>query len=166
DASTPYVEKQLIGTDPDNDPITYELIADETGTGYEFAYVNPASGMLYVTLAADFQGTIVLPYHVTDGHLFSTAADVTIEVHASIPARNTGLNPADPRDYAGYPRGFYDGALLGAPGAEPTLPSAVDLSKDFPLPGDQGNQYSCVAWSTGYALKSYQERVEIGWSLQ
>src|SRR5262245_10385046 len=28
DASTPYVEKQLIGSDPDNDTITYELIGD------------------------------------------------------------------------------------------------------------------------------------------
>src|SRR5262249_16794768 len=27
-------------------------------------------------------------------------------------------------------------------------------------------QSSCVAWATAYAIKSYQERVEIGWSLQ
>src|SRR5262245_43327066 len=32
--SAPYVEKQLIGTDPDNDTISYDLIANETGTGY------------------------------------------------------------------------------------------------------------------------------------
>src|SRR6185295_9835939 len=64
------------------------------------------------------------------------------------------------------PRGFYDGTLLGAPGANPTLPSSVDLSKDFPRPGDQGQQQSCVGWALGYAIKSYQERVELGWSLE
>ena len=166
DTSTPYVEKQLIGSDPDNDTITYELIADDTGTGYEFAYLNPESGMLYLTLSPDFQGTIILPYHVTDGKLFSDTANATIEVQPNIPSRNTGLNGVDPKEYAGFPRGFYDGARLGAPGADSTLPSSVDLSKDFPLPGDQGLQGSCVGWATAYALKSYQERVEIGWSLE
>lgn len=166
DSATAYVEKQLIGSDPDNDTITYELIGDDTGTGYDFAYVNPESGLLYLTLTAGFQGTIVVPYHVTDGRLFSNTATATIGVQTNNESRNTGLNGVDPRDYAGYPRGFYDGARLGAPGAAPTLPSSVDLSKDFPRPGDQGKQNSCVGWSTAYAVKSYQERVEIGWSLE
>ena len=166
DTATPYLEKQLIGSDPDNDTITYELIAGDTGTGYEFAYVNPESGMLYLTLSADFQGTIMLPYHVTDGRLFSNTANATIQVQTDIPSNTTGLKAVDPKEYAGFPRGFYDGARLGAPGADPALPSAVDLSKDFPLPGNQGHQSSCVGWATAYALKSYQERVEIGWSLE
>jgi len=166
DASTSYVEKQLIGSDPDGDTLTYELTADPEGTGYEFAYVNPESGVLYLTLSADFQGTIVLPYRVTDGRLFSNAANATVEVQAQMPSQNTGLNGVDPKQYASYPRGFYNGDVLGAPGVDPTLPSSVDLSKDFPLPGNQGNQYSCVGWATAYAIKSYQERVEIGWSLE
>jgi hypothetical protein len=166
DGSTPYVQKQLIGSDPDNDTITYELIAGEAGTGYSFAYVNPESGLLYVTLAADFQGTIVLPYRVTDGKLFSTAANTTLEVESASPERNTGLQPIDPKEYAGHPRGFFNGTVLGAPGNEPTLPSSVDLSNDFPLPGDQGDQNSCVGWALGYAIKTYQERVEHGWSLE
>ena len=37
---------------------------------------------------------------------------------------------------------------------------------DFPLPGDQGRQNSCVGWALGYAIKTYQERVEHGWSLE
>lgn len=166
DLSTPYVEKQLIGSDPDNDTITFELIADEPGSGYEFAYVNPESGMLYLTVSPDFQGTITLPYHVTDGRLFSNTANASIQVQAYTPSKSTGLNVADPKEYASYPRGFYDGDRLGAPGADPTLPSSVDLSKDFPRPGDQGIQSSCVGWATGYALKSYQERVEFRWSLE
>lgn len=166
DTSTPYVEKQLIGHDPDHDTITYELIADDTGTGYSFAYVNPESGVLYLSLAPEFHGSIVLPYHVTDGKLFSNTANATIQVQAISPSNHTGSKEVDPKVYASYPRGYYGGKLLGAPGANPTLPSSVDLSKDFPIPGDQGQQSSCVGWATAYALKTYQERVEIGWSLE
>lgn len=46
------------------------------------------------------------------------------------------------------PKGFY----------EP--PEKWDLSKNFPVPGNQGKQGSCVSWTLGYALKSYQERIE------
>ena len=51
--------------------------------------------------------------------------------------------------------------------AEPvgTLPLSVDLSADVPLPGNQGSQGSCVAWTVAYALKSYHERMERGWVL-
>ncbi len=165
-AATPYAEKQLIGSDPDNDTITYELIADEAGTGYSFAYLNPESGVLYITLAAGFQGTLTLPYRVTDGKVFSNAANATIEVGSVTPSGQGGLQDIHPRDYASYPRGFYNGELLGAPGLPPALPSSVDLSKDFPLPGDQGSQSSCVGWALGYAIRTYQERVELGWSLE
>ncbi len=44
------------------------------------------------------------------------------------------------------------------------LPSRVDLSPNFPPVGSQGRQGSCVAWTTAYAIKSYQERVERKWS--
>jgi hypothetical protein len=166
ETAAPYVEQQLIGTDPDSDTITYELAAEETGTGYEFAFVNGESGVLYLTLAPDFTGTIVLPYRVTDGQLFSNTANVTLQVQAATQTDRTGNGDLDAKTYASYPRGYYDGELLGHPGEQPTLPSDVDLSKDFPRPGNQGQQSSCVGWATAYALKSYQERVEIGWSLE
>jgi len=166
DPSAPYVEKQLIAHDPDNDTVTYELVAAEEGTGYEFAYVNPDSGTLYLTLAAGFEGTIILPYRVTDGKVFSNIAAATILVQTDLESTNTGANSVEPSEYASFPRGFYDGGKLGAPGADPTLPTSVDLSKDFPRPGKQGRLSSCVGWATAYALKSYQERVEIGWSLE
>jgi Papain family cysteine protease/Bacterial Ig domain/CARDB len=166
DTATPYVQKQLIGSDPDNDTITYELVADDTGTGYSFAYVNPDSGILYLTLAPDFQGTIALQYRVTDGKLFSQPAHATLEVQTTPTSRKAGLQDVDPQTYASFPRGFYNGTVLGAPGSDPMLPSAVDLSDDYPLPGNQGQQNSCVGWSLGYAIKTYQERVEHGWSLE
>lgn len=37
------------------------------------------------------------------------------------------------------------------------LPASIDLSAGFPPPGDQGDQGSCVAWSVGYALRSYYD---------
>lgn len=35
------------------------------------------------------------------------------------------------------------------------LPSSIDLSAQMPPVGNQGRQNSCVAWATGYAIKSY-----------
>jgi C1A family cysteine protease len=35
------------------------------------------------------------------------------------------------------------------------LPSKYDLSADLPPPGNQGDQSSCVAWSVGYAARTY-----------
>lgn len=43
------------------------------------------------------------------------------------------------------------------------LPSVVDLSKNFPTPGNQGQQGSCVAWAVAYAAKTYQEQLKRNW---
>ncbi|EQA71648.1 C1 family peptidase [Leptospira noguchii] len=40
------------------------------------------------------------------------------------------------------------------------LASKVDLSSSMPPVGNQGEQGSCVAWSTAYATKSFQEYIE------
>ncbi|TGK20454.1 C1 family peptidase [Leptospira stimsonii] len=40
------------------------------------------------------------------------------------------------------------------------LSSKVDLSDSMPPVGNQGEQGSCVAWSTAYATKSFQEYIE------
>ncbi|XDD52446.1 C1 family peptidase [Leptospira sp. WS92.C1] len=50
------------------------------------------------------------------------------------------------------------------------LASSLDLSSSMPPVGNQGEQGSCVAWSTAYATKSFQEYMERknskNWSLQ
>lgn len=38
------------------------------------------------------------------------------------------------------------------------LPASVDLSSRFPKAGYQGQQGSCTAWATAYAVRSYYER--------
>ncbi len=44
------------------------------------------------------------------------------------------------------------------------LPEEVDLSGKFPTPGDQGQQSSCTAWATGYAMRSYYEGKRRNWN--
>lgn len=41
----------------------------------------------------------------------------------------------------------------------------VDLSEEMPKPQDQGEQFSCVAWATAYAARSYYEYNKSNWKL-
>jgi len=43
------------------------------------------------------------------------------------------------------------------------LPASVDLSSNMPPIRSQGQQGSCVAWTVGYYLKSYQEKIQHGY---
>ncbi|BBL76677.1 CARDB domain-containing protein [Methylomagnum ishizawai] len=165
DPALPYLQVQLSGSDPDNDTLSYELTAPAQGTGYTSAYVDSKSGLLYVAFAAGFQGTLALSYRVSDGRLFSPEAEVQIQVQPDNGDKGTGGQTIDGKTYSGYGRSQLSGDLLGSAGAAPTEPPSVDLSPSFPVPGDQGQQGSCVAWAVAYALKSYQEEVELGWSL-
>lgn len=45
------------------------------------------------------------------------------------------------------------------------LPPTVDLTSQFPAPGNQGRQGSCVSWAVGYAYKTFQEGIEHGWDI-
>ena len=64
----------------------------------------------------------------------------------------TGLLFMRPDELAKIPPAF-------TPFSGAELPRRVDLSADFPPPGNQGQQSSCVAWATAYALRSYQAHV-------
>ncbi len=164
-SSVPYIEQQLIGSDPDGDIITYELISPPNGIGYSSAYVNPQKGVLYITNKPSGNDTFTLSYHVTDGKVFSDPASVTITVtYLSEDHKETGVEEVDPKNYATFPSSSLNSDLLGGD-SPPSQPTSVDLSPNFPTPGDQGQQGSCVGWATAYALKTYQERIEEGWSL-
>jgi hypothetical protein len=52
--------------------------------------------------------------------------------------------------------------LASTPFGGDELPAAVDMSDKMPPVGNQGTQQSCVAWAIAYALKSYQEKLELG----
>ncbi len=42
-----------------------------------------------------------------------------------------------------------------------TLPAAVDLSAKMPSVGDQGQEGSCVAWASAYAMRGYEARQDV-----
>jgi hypothetical protein len=52
--------------------------------------------------------------------------------------------------------------LASTPFGGTELPESIDLSEGMPEAGNQGGQQSCVAWAVAYALKSYQEKMELG----
>jgi len=167
DSASPNIEIVLFANDADGDTLQYELLAAGSGVGYTLAYLDSSEPILYVTLESNFNGTIKLPYRVTDGYLFSKTVDVTLQVANDITNTefSTGLIFDDRKDYANLPTAQFNSDLFGSPYNAPVLPSSIDLSSNFPIPGDQGQQNSCVGWATAYALKSYQERLEMGWLL-
>lgn len=166
DSSVPYFTKQLSATDPDNDILTYELISPNSGPGYSAAYVHPVSGMLYITHEPNGNETFSISYRVTDGQLFSDPATVSVQVnYLSEDEKSIGRNDVDAETYSNFRLSYLSSDLMGVLGDQPTQPTSMDLSSNFPNPGDQGNQNSCVGWATAYALKSYQEKVETGWAL-
>ena len=61
----------------------------------------------------------------------------------------------------------FDGSIRGATAkaGKAEIPKSVDLAPNFPAPGFQGEQNSCVAWASAYAAKSYQENVERRWGV-
>lgn len=70
-------------------------------------------------------------------------------------AQRLGANFGDPEEYRDIP--------LAVQKDRGVLPERIDLSSDFPRPGDQGNQSSCVGWAVAYALKGYLEKKERAW---
>lgn len=166
DSTVPYIVQQLSAHDSDNDTIVYELVSPSTGTGYSAAYINPSSGTLYLTHVPAGNNSFSVSFRVTDGRLFSDPANILVQVnYLSDDNKETGQNDVLAEDYSKFSLSTLNSTLLGNVGEEPTTPKSIDLSANFPNPGDQGNQSSCVGWATAYALKSYQEKVEMGWAL-
>jgi hypothetical protein len=164
DLTSPYVNIKLIGTDPDNDTLSFVLDASTEGPGYEQAFIDPDSGTLYATLKSDGTDAVILPYKASDGSLYSEVAEVTITI-GETENQERGANDIPPEDYGRLELAFFDGERFGSPvGDSTTLPESIDLSGNFPTPGSQGRQGSCVGWATAYALKSYHEKIEEQWS--
>lgn len=67
-----------------------------------------------------------------------------------------GLRFADPADVARLP--VIRHTLSTVP-----LPAIVDLSAKMPAVGDQGQEGSCVAWASAYAMRGYEARMDV-WS--
>lgn len=164
DGSTPYVSAQLEGSDPDGDTLSWNLDSERSGPGYDLAFVDAETGEIYITLADESVSSISLQYRVTDGQFYSDPAFLTLQIDSLEPGA-TGLGEVSTEDYNNVDLGYFDGDLFGSDRESNVLPERIDLSGNFPTPGDQGRQGSCVGWAIGYALKSYQEKMEEGWDL-
>ena len=66
----------------------------------------------------------------------------------------TGLIPATQEELNKIP-------FATPPVGSADLPTSIDLSSDLPPVGHQRNQNSCVGWASAYALKSFQEKIEL-----
>ena len=163
DLSNPYIDVQLMATDPDGDPLGFVLDGKPNGEGYEDAYVEWETGKLLATLVSEVGQDVQIPFRATDGNEWSDRAFVTISIDEDSGDRALGAQDVDPEDYANLARAFFDDAIR-SDFEDGTLspPRAIDLAGNFPRPGNQGMQSSCVGWAVSY-LKSYQERLEERW---
>ncbi len=82
---------------------------------------------------------------------------VCVFADETTPTYKTGVIPDDDETIANH--------MLITSGSTGILPSAIDNTANFPIPGSQGYQGSCVAWAIGYALASSQEYLKRGWSM-
>lgn len=160
DRSSPIFDVQLIGDDPDNDTLVYVLDSSRSGNGYSLAFVEAEAGILHVVLDDSSADSLAFDYRVTDGVLYSQTATLSIDI-GSIDESGLGANDIPPEDYSAIDIAYFGDELFGE--EDGVLPDSIDLSNNFPPPGDQGRLGSCVGWAVGYALKSYHEKVEEQW---
>ncbi len=167
DLSTPYLNAELLANDPDGDTISYILKSPyngEEGSGYEYAFVEPNTNKLHIKLRNEGVNKVSLEYVASDSKEFSNTAHVTVSIESSSD-HSQGYKDDKVDEYANTKLAYFDGSLYGSYDKEgQNLPSSIDLSSNMPSPGNQGNQGSCVGWAVAYALKSYQEKIEMGWT--
>jgi C1A family cysteine protease len=160
--STPFVQVNLVAEDPNRDTIIYAMNSEFSGSGYSQAFIQ--DDVMYITLTNVDAQTAEVSYRASDGQDFSESAKVTV-VFDEIEENGTGAEDFSPEDYAQIPRASFDGSTYTDENGNVVIPASIDLSGLFPLPGDQGNQNSCVGWALGYAIKTYQEKVQYQWDL-
>ena len=89
------VSFNLVGSDPDNDTFTFELVgAPQSGS----VGIDPVTGAATYTPNQDFTGSDVFTFLVRDSHgLASAVATVTISVNAVLPFCGDGIRNNDER---------------------------------------------------------------------
>lgn len=85
-----------------------------------------------------------------------------VVVNTASEKRPLGLKPVGGEEYA---RLINTDVIRKITSQSRAVCPAVDLTAQFPAPGDQGQLGSCVSWAVGYAAKSYHESLETGWAL-
>jgi hypothetical protein len=128
------------------------------------------SGAPTASAAPSRISSLVSSHAITGAEL----ADLKQRVGVAVKGRNynvifggygTGLRPPTEEEWNEIQRSARIVDSIGSDYAR--LPPSVDLSalNAFPPIGNQASQGSCVAWSIGYYLKTFQEALERGWNL-
>ena len=94
-------------------------------------------------------------------------ADKNKNYNIIIKGFGTGLRPPTEEQWAQIQKNTMIIDSLKSPPGPVGLPPSVDFTatNNFPPIGDQGSQGSCVAWSTAYYMKTWQEAHEHNWNL-
>ena len=113
------------------------------------------------TFTASMAG--LAPSKVTPGSvmLFANLDQIGGDFTGDIPDSAAALDSVPMDESAPLPR---FSKSFGQPGGSKALPPKVDLSANMPPPGDQGAQGSCTAFSAGYGVMTYQEKLLHNWS--
>lgn len=98
--------------------------------------------------------TILLPFLILFSILLFTSCNSS-DKKTGTPEVPLGMLFEKQDKLAGIP-------MASTPFGGDELPASIDLSDKMPPVGNQGKQQSCVAWAIAYALKSYQEKLELG----
>jgi C1A family cysteine protease len=90
---------------------------------------------------------------------FGSTVGVGAEPAVSTDGHSLGMSPDTAQTLARVP-------AHARMSVQAVLPAKIDLSANLPPIGDQGQEGSCVAWSTGYYLAGFQEGREHNWNLK
>lgn len=164
-------EIELREVSPNEYPINYLLNSKESDVGYSNAYFK--GNKLFISAEAGFIGSFYLNFSSYDGHGYNSSGVVEIvnfnNINSTPNEGSLGLEAitkSQLEEHITNTGSYTESNILALSTPSKTqLPSGIDLSGFFPKPGNQGNLGSCVAWATGYALKSYQEGQEMKWDL-
>lgn len=156
---TEKITHQVLAKDMDGDQLKYELVAPKESSDYTGLSINSETGLISLTLNTQSLNDVIIGYVVTDGKIYSNMAELKITKKNNQSKKRLGLKHIDAVLYNSFKKNQNSNYRA-------ILPSKVDLSSAFPSPGNQLNQGSCTAWAVGYAAKSYEEKVEMGWAYQ
>ena len=126
------------------------------------------SSVYYKQLSNNFQVGIS-NHKISSSELNALRSEIGVYINGQnysevIDGHGTGLQPPTEQEWTIIANNIdsVDSISLDA-----SLPSSVDQSETpwFPPIGNQGPQGSCVAWSIGYYMKTFQEAKEHNWNI-
>jgi hypothetical protein len=129
-----------------------------------------ASGAMSAAPAPSRISSIVNSHPITASEVAALKQRIGVAVkgrnyNVIVSGYGTGLRPPTEEEWAEMPQSARVVDSISSDYLR--LPPAADLSANpaFPPIGNQASQGSCVAWSIGYYLKTFQEAREHGWNL-